>query len=81
MLTIRINGLDGNQEIFEASVVVRRPASLPGSAGALEFTSGGVECHAAAHFGHVYVMNDHGKTVAAYDLGKWDEDKPAARKA
>jgi hypothetical protein len=81
MLTIRINGLQGNQIIFEAAYVIREPGRVEQSEGCLEFYDAShAQCHEPAHYGTVYVMNDHGKTVAAYNLGMWDEGRSTAGK-
>jgi hypothetical protein len=77
MLTVRYCDPDGGEIVFPVASVqksVRKTGSsttphadvtfdrLPGSPGLLQVSSG---C--------VYVMNDHGKTVAKYDLGPYGD--------
>lgn len=78
MLTVRYCDPDGGEIVFPVSSVTKTPRKvgsstsphadvmfdrLPGSGpGLLQVSSG---C--------VYVMNDHGKTVAKYDLGPYGD--------
>ena len=83
MLTVRLNGINGDQVLFQAAMVVRGPPvplasndnpNPPESFGYIEFYDEKNEsCHGPAIYGEVYVMNELGKTVAKWDLGGWAE--------
>lgn len=73
MLTIRAIGIHGEESLFQAGVVIRGEDAnnTNGNNWQLEFYDDDRKTHEPIYFGHVYVMNDAGKTVAAYNLGGW----------
>ena len=75
MLTIRANGIHGDESIFQAAYVIRGSDARKtnGENGQMEFYDANHEkAHEEIFFGRVYVMNDAGKTVADYNLGGWE---------
>jgi hypothetical protein len=83
MLTVRINGLHGDQVVAEVAYVIRSDPRDHSHCDGLE-SKGVVEFYNSkheqvlqpVHYGNVYVMNGSGKTVAVYELG-WAEPKAA----
>lgn len=74
MLTIRVNGIHGCEQVFQAATVIRgSDAQRRGEHGMIEFYGADNRpAHEPVFFGAVYVMNDSGKTVADYNLGGWN---------
>lgn len=75
MLTIRVNGIHGDESIFQAATVIRgsdaRKTAPHGTQ--IEFYDAKNEpAHGDVYFGNVYVMNENGKTVASYNMGGWE---------
>ena len=71
MLTVRVIRPDGSEWIEEVGSVALNTAkqSLTGRRSVTIFLVGKEQICTDIYEGFVYVMNNNGKTVAAYDLG------------
>lgn len=73
MLTVRVNGPNGDQSIFQAWHVERQDG--PSGAMVTFYDSNHKTLRDPVFVGAVYVMNDNGKTVAVYHLGMQQEQQ------
>lgn len=77
MLTVKSRNIHGGEIVFSAATVIVCHSQ--------EHNKDVIECYTADHiqihagpgsceiiYGRVWVMNEHGKTVADYDLGGWE---------
>jgi hypothetical protein len=79
MFSIKHMGIHGDESVFEAAIIIRDDPRHEGSLGTLEFyNKDHDEAHKPIVFGRVFVMNESGRTVSAYDLGGWEFAKAAA---